>query len=46
MNDIIKDFEFMINKAELQALSNKSLENPLTEKEYDRMIKLKKEVFE
>jgi hypothetical protein len=36
----IKEFEKTIEMAELRALSNVSLERPLTENEYKRMIKL------
>ena len=41
---IIKDFEYMRNMAELKALSNYSLENPLSDNQYNRMMELKKEV--
>lgn len=41
----IKEFESMRNLAELKALSSLSLERPLTEEQYNRMMELKKEVF-
>lgn len=40
----IEDFENMRNMAELRALSRVSLERPLTDREYERMMKLKEEV--
>ena len=43
--NLMKDFEFMKNMAELKALSNHSLENPLTEEQYQKMMKLKGKVF-
>lgn len=36
-----KNFEGMRNFAELKALSNHSLEKPLTDKQYNRMMELK-----
>ena len=45
MNQIIKEFEYMINLAELKALSKHSLEHSLTDKQYNRMIQLKGKVF-
>ncbi len=42
----IKDFEYMINLAELKALSKYSLENPPTDKQYKRMMELKELVLE
>lgn len=41
----ITEFESMRNMAELRALSNHSLENPLTQDQYDRMMELKDIVF-
>lgn len=41
----IKEFEAMRNLAELKALSSLSLERPLTQEKYNRMMELKKEVF-
>ena len=43
--ELIKDFEYMRNLAELKALSKLSLERPLIDKEFKRMMKLKKEVL-
>lgn len=40
MNKIIEEFESMREIAELKALSNYSLENPLTDTQYRRMVKL------
>ena len=37
----IKEFESMKDFAELKALSNISLNNPLTDKQYKRMMYLK-----
>lgn len=42
----IKEFEDMIYMAELKALSKYSLENPLTDNQYNRMMELKSKVFE
>jgi len=42
MNELINDFEQMKNISELKALSKYSLENPLSEKQFKRMIELKK----
>lgn len=39
------EFEFMRNKAELRALSKISLERPLNDLQFERMMELKKEVF-
>ncbi len=44
MNKEIEDFEYMKDKAELKALSNLSLERPLTDEEYNRMIFLGKKL--
>jgi hypothetical protein len=41
----IKEFESVLNLAELRALSSYSLENPLTEDQYNRMKELKEKVF-
>ena len=41
----VKSFECMRNLAELRALSKYSLETPLTEEQYQRMMKLKTLVF-
>ena len=38
---MIEEFEFMRNMAELRALSKFSLENPLTDEQYSRMMELK-----
>jgi hypothetical protein len=43
-NQIMKEFEQMRNMAELKALSNFSLENPLNNSQFKRMMDLKKEV--
>lgn len=43
--ETIQEFESIINLAELRVLSNKSLENPLSDVEYDRMMELKEKVF-
>ena len=39
--NIIEEFEDMRNMAELKALSKTSLERPLSNGEYSRMMKLK-----
>ncbi len=41
----IKEFESMKDLAELKALSNFSLENPLNDKQYKRMMELKERLF-
>lgn len=41
----IKEFENMRNMAELKALSSFSLENPLSDEQFKRMMELKKKVF-
>ena len=41
----IKDFEQILNLAEIKALSKYSLENPLTDKQFDRLMELKERVF-
>jgi hypothetical protein len=40
--EFAREFERMRATAELKALSNHSLENPLTDKQYERMMELKK----
>jgi len=42
---MIKEFEYMRNLAELKALSKFSLENPLNDEQFKRMMELKKEVL-
>lgn len=42
---LIKEFEQTIHLAELKALSNYSLEHPLSDTQYERMMQLKKEFF-
>lgn len=37
----IKKFEYMRNMAELRALSNLSLETPLNNEQFDRIMELK-----
>ena len=41
---LINQFEGMTKMAELKALSKISLERPLNDSEYNRMMELKKEV--
>ncbi len=43
--EAIKEFEGMKDMAELKALSNHSLQNPLTDEQFDRMMELKEKVF-
>ena len=43
--EAIKEFEDMRNMAELKALSNVSLERPLNDQEFKRMMELKKLVL-
>ena len=38
----IKEFEDMRNMSELKALSNYSLEHPLNDEQFNRMMELKK----
>jgi len=38
---MIKEFEKMKNMSELKALSNFSLENPLNDEQFERMMELK-----
>jgi len=44
MNEI-EEFEFMRNSAELKALSNYSLEDPLSDEQFNRLMELKKLVL-
>lgn len=44
--EIIHQFQFMRDFAELKALSKVSLERTLTDREFNRMMQLKKEVLE
>ena len=41
----IKEFEYMRNMSELRALSEFSLENPLTDVQFSRMMELKELCF-
>jgi len=41
LKELIKEFESMRNLAELKALSQISLEKPLTDEEFKRMMVLK-----
>lgn len=41
---LIESFEFDKDKAELKALSDLSLEQPLTDEQYDRMMALSKKL--
>ncbi len=41
----IKEFEAMKDMSELKALSNYSLEHPLTDKQFRRIMELKKKIF-
>ena len=43
--EAIEEFEDMRGMAELKALSSVSLERPLTDQEFRRMMTLKKEVL-
>jgi hypothetical protein len=45
-DNFITEFENMRNLAELKALSNFSLENPLSDKQFSRMMELKKELLD
>lgn len=42
---VAEEFQKMKDRAELKALSNYSLENPLTDKQYSKMMELKKELL-
>lgn len=42
--NIIEEFEYNRNLAELKALSKLSLEKPLTDREFKRMMELKEKV--
>jgi len=44
-NKAIKEFEYMRDMAELKALSNISLQRPLNELEYIRIMQLKEILF-
>ena len=44
--NFIKEFEYMRNLAEIKALSSISLERPLNDVEFNRMMELKKVVLE
>ena len=41
---LINDFNYMRNMAELKALSNYSLKNPLNDIQFKKMMELKKEL--
>ncbi len=41
----MKEFEDMRNLSELKALSNFSLENPLSDEQFKRIMELRKEVL-
>lgn len=43
--ELMKEFEDMKNLAELKALSNYSLEHPLTDEQYNKMMELKNKIF-
>lgn len=43
--EFMKEFDKIKDKAELNALSNYSLENQLTDKQFKKIMKLKKEMF-
>ena len=43
--DVISEFEDMIDMSKLKALSNLSLERPLTDAEYTKMMMLKNKFF-
>ena len=43
--ETIEGFERMRDIAELKALSSHSLENPLSDAQYNRMIQLKEKLF-
>lgn len=43
--EAIEEFETMKDHAELNALSKTSLERPLEDKEYNRMMELKQAIF-
>jgi len=44
--EMISEFMDMKNNAELRALSNYSLETPLTDEQYEKMMELKKILIE
>ena len=41
----VEGFELIKNKAEIRVLSNLSLENPLSDKQYERITYLKDKLF-
>jgi len=43
--ELLKEFEAMKNMSELRALSNLSLEKPLTEEQYKKMMELKQKIL-
>ena len=43
--EAIKEFEYMRNLAELKALSSYSLEHPLTDVQFNKMMELKEKVM-
>ena len=43
--NLIEDFEYMRDKAELEALSNYSLEQPLNTEQFKRMKELFKKLY-
>lgn len=45
VKQFMQEFENMQNLAELKALSNYSLENPLNKEQFKRIIELKKKVL-
>lgn len=44
--ELIKEFENMRDFAELKALSKYSLEHPLNDKQFERMMELKNKLLE
>lgn len=42
---VVREFERMRDLAELKALSKYSLEHPLSDKQYDRMMELKEKIY-
>lgn len=42
---LMKDFERMRDFAEIKSLSNYSLENPLSDEQFKRMMELKEKLF-
>ena len=43
--ELLKEFEAMKEMSELRALSNLSLEKPLTEEQYKKMMELKQKIL-